>query len=281
MEQGETTTIEIDAFDPDDVDLVFDIEVSGESFIFDELPTINDDGQIELDAFTFGDADIVVSITDPQEATAEVRFSVNVPFIEPTGQVPDDFVPFSGQRQLSGVLPALRNDIYTEAPELTIDTSLNYRAILETVEGDITVDLFAANAPNTVNNFVNLAEDGFYDGVNFHRVIPGFVAQGGDPLGTGTGGPGFEFADELNNGLDFADVGTLAMANSGPDTNGSQFFFSLVPDLEDELADPNAFSIFGQISEGLDVLNEIAFTEGPNTDPAGPTVITRIRIEIV
>ena len=182
---------------------------------------------------------------------------------------------------MSGVLPELRNGIYDEAPELTIDTDLDYRAIVETTDGDITVDLFAANAPNTVNNFVNLANDGYYDGVDFHRVIEDFVAQGGDPLGTGTGGPGYQFADELNNGLDFADIGTLAMANSGPDTNGSQFFFSLVPNLEDSLADPNAFTIFGQISEGLDVLSNINFTQGVNTDPEGPTVITRIRIEIV
>ena len=127
-------------------------------------------------------------------------------------------------------------------------------------------------SPITVNNFVNLAEDGFYDGVTFHRVIDDFVAQGGDPTGTGSGGPGYQFVDELNNGLNFRGFGQLAMANSGPDTNGSQFFFTL----NDNPAFSGDHTIFGEIVEGEDVLRAIELTNGSNT----PEVIQRVRIEI-
>jgi cyclophilin family peptidyl-prolyl cis-trans isomerase len=132
-------------------------------------------------------------------------------------------------------------------PEMTIDVEKSYSAIVHTERGDITLGLRPDVAPITVNNFVFLAREGFYDGVTFHRVIPGFVAQGGDPTGTGTGGPGYQFQDELND-LPF-DEGVIGMANAGPGTNGSQFYLMVgaAPHLTGN------YTAFGAITEGLDV----------------------------
>lgn len=139
---------------------------------------------------------------------------------------------------------------WASPPALTIDPVSIYLATFKTERGDIKVQLFAAQAPNTVNNFVFLAQEGFYDNTTFHRVIPGFMAQGGDPTGTGTGGPGYRFEDEFDPGLRFDEGGYLAMANAGPDTNGSQFFLTFVatPHLNDQ------HTIFGKVVEGMDVL---------------------------
>ncbi|MEJ2607986.1 MAG: peptidylprolyl isomerase, partial [Anaerolineales bacterium] len=112
---------------------------------------------------------------------------------------------------------------------MSIDTSAIYIATLKTEKGDIRIELFADEAPMTVNNFIFLAEQGYYDDTTFHRVIPDFMAQGGDPEGTGMGGPGYSFPDEISFNLRFDDEGYLAMANSGPDTNGSQFFITFGP----------------------------------------------------
>ena len=121
---------------------------------------------------------------------------------------------------------------YSQYPDRVIDPNKTYQAVIETDKGTITVDLFAKDAPKTVNSFVFLAREGFYDNVKFHRVIPGFVAQGGDPTGTGMGGPGYQFEDEPNQHKVVA--GALAMANEGPNTNGSQFFitYSAQPHLD-------------------------------------------------
>src|SRR6266567_6817679 len=108
-------------------------------------------------------------------------------------------------------------------PDMEIDPARNYSATIETSQGTIRARLFSAEAPGTANNFVFLARQGFFDGLTFHRVIPGFVIQGGDPKGTGAGDAGYEFEDELDNDLDYR-AGTLAMANAGPNTNGTQFF---------------------------------------------------------
>src|SRR5438552_14063643 len=119
-------------------------------------------------------------------------------------------------------------------PTGSLDTSKQYTARFKTARGEILVDLFASKAPLTVENFVCLARDGFYDGTTFHRVIPGFMAQGGDPTGTGTGGPGYKFNDEFGPGLKHTSSGFLSMANAGPNTNGSQFFltFAATPHLD-------------------------------------------------
>jgi peptidyl-prolyl cis-trans isomerase B (cyclophilin B) len=134
---------------------------------------------------------------------------------------------------------------------MTIDTSKQYTATIETGKGNLVLELFASDVPVTVNNFVFLAREGFYDGTTFHRVIPDFMAQGGDPVGTGTGGPGYKFADEFTEHAHSA--GALSMANSGPNTNGSQFFitYTLQPHLD------NHHSVFGQLKDGMDVLKAI------------------------
>ena len=125
---------------------------------------------------------------------------------------------------------------------------------IETTAGDIYADLNAKEAPKTVENFVKLAKQGFYDGIIFHRVIPDFMIQTGDPTGTGTGGPGYKFADEFSPNLKFDKAGVLAMANSGPNTNGSQYF---ITDAATTWLN-NKHSIFGQVTQGLDIVKKIA-----------------------
>ena len=142
---------------------------------------------------------------------------------------------------------------WSSAPAMSIDQNKQYIATMKTNFGDIVIQLFPKDAPLAVNNLVFLARQGFYDGVKFHRVVKGFVIQGGDPTGTGSGGPGYSFADEKVT-RDYV-VGTLAMANAGPNTNGSQFFITLV-DLSGQL--PKNYTIFGIVTSGFDVVQKIA-----------------------
>lgn len=136
---------------------------------------------------------------------------------------------------------------------MTIDPSKKYSATLETSSGTIVVDLFAKDAPKTVNNFVFLARDGFYDGTVFHRVIADFMIQGGDPTGSGRGGPGYRFEDETKNNPNKHKVGSLSMANAGPNTNGSQFFITHV---ETGWLD-GKHTVFGQVRSGQDVVDAV------------------------
>ena len=145
-------------------------------------------------------------------------------------------------------MPAKR---YSAPPAMQIDTNKKYHAVIKTNKGNINLELNPQEAPQTVNNFVTLARDGFYDGVKFHRVVPGFVIQGGDPTGTGAGGPGYKFKDESVTRPYKA--GTLAMANAGPNTNGSQFFICL----EDQPGLPPNYTIFGDVTSGMDVVRSI------------------------
>ncbi|HEY1348393.1 MAG TPA: peptidylprolyl isomerase [Ktedonobacteraceae bacterium] len=140
---------------------------------------------------------------------------------------------------------------YNKPPEMQIETNRTYRVLLQTSKGEIKLELNPAEAPLTVNNFVVLARDGFYDGVVFHRVEPRFVIQGGDPTGTGRGGPGYQFNDEPVKRPYRA--GTVAMANAGPNTNGSQFFICL----EDQPSLPPNYTIFGDTISGMDVVRSI------------------------
>ncbi len=134
---------------------------------------------------------------------------------------------------------------------MTINTGKQYIATIETEKGDLVLELFASDVPLTVNNFVFLAREGFYDGTTFHRVLPDFMAQGGDPTGTGTGGPGYSFADEFTSRTHV--TGALSMANRGPDTNRSQFFITYTPQHHLD----NLHSVFGQLIEGMDVLKAL------------------------
>ncbi len=140
---------------------------------------------------------------------------------------------------------------YSEPPSMIIDTEKKYTATIESERGNIELELFAKDVPNTVNNFVFLAREGFYDNINFHRVIPGFVVQTGDPTGTGRGGPGYKFADEFTKHTH--DTGTLSMANAGPDTNGSQFFITFAPQPHLD----NRHSVFGKMTSDMSLLKKI------------------------
>ncbi len=146
--------------------------------------------------------------------------------------------------------PAERNNMYGAAPEMTIDTEAVYYATFKTEKGDMRLRLFADQAPVTVNNFVFLARDGYYNNTHFHRVLENFMAQGGDPTGSGAGGPGYQFQDETDSSLQFDRAGLLAMANAGPNTNGSQFFITFA---ETPWLNGN-HTIFGEVVEGSDVL---------------------------
>jgi cyclophilin family peptidyl-prolyl cis-trans isomerase len=147
---------------------------------------------------------------------------------------------------------------WNKPPDMVIDPKKQYTAVIETEKGDITIKLFADKVPVTVNNFVFLAREGFYDGTIFHRVIADFMAQGGDPTGTGTGGPGYRFKDEFHPSLKHDKPGILSMANAGPGTNGSQFFITHVPTSWLD----NKHSVFGVVIDGMDVLLSI-----PARDP--------------
>jgi len=142
---------------------------------------------------------------------------------------------------------------YSSPPALNIDVSKKYAATFETSRGTIVADLFAKDAPKTVNNFVFLAREGFYDGTTFHRVLANFMIQGGDPTGTGRGGPGYKFEDETKNNPHKHKVGSLSMANAGPNTNGSQFFIThVVTDWLD-----GKHTVFGQVRSGQNVVDSV------------------------
>jgi cyclophilin family peptidyl-prolyl cis-trans isomerase len=156
-------------------------------------------------------------------------------------------------------------------PPMTIDPSRHYLAILKTEKGDIEVELLADKAPVTVNNFIFLARQGFYDNTTFHRVLQDFMAQGGDPTATGTGGPGYEFQDEFHPDVRFDEPGLLAMANAGPNTNGSQFFITFVPTPHLN----GRHTIFGKVVGGMDVLKSIRLRDPQaNPDYPGDRLIT-------
>ena len=169
------------------------------------------------------------------------------------------------------------NKTYASPPEMLIDTSKSYTAVIETSMGSMSVEFYSDTAPNTVNNFIFLARDGYYDNVIFHRVISGFMIQGGDPSGTGHGDmgtyPGYKFSDELDNPIPY-ERGTLAMANAGPDTNGSQFFV-----MHQDYPLPYQYSIFGKVTEGFEVIDKIATTPTDASDrPVEDITIIKISI---
>ena len=166
-------------------------------------------------------------------------------------------------------------------PNFTIDKNKKYKAVLQMDKGDITIELFADKAPITVNSFIFLAKQGFYDGVSFHRVIPNFVAQTGDPYGSGSGGPGYQFINEIAEGLTFGEAGVVGMANAGPDTNGSQFFITYagIPEETVKNLDGN-YTIFGKVISGMEVVEKIT-PRDPAQNPNLPQgdIIKSIKIE--
>ncbi len=171
---------------------------------------------------------------------------------------------------------------WSNPPEMNIDPAKNYQAEVATSLGGFTIELLAAESPKTVNNFVFLAGEGFYDGVIFHRVIKTFMIQSGDPTGTGSGGPGYRFADELPAKHSY-DLGIVAMANAGPNTNGSQFFICTGADSKGLNGAPN-YTQFGRIVEGLDTVQKIASVQvthsphGEMSKPSEAPIINGVKI---
>ncbi len=163
---------------------------------------------------------------------------------------------------------------WSTPPAMQIDPQKKYKANMETDKGTMVIELFADRTPKTVNNFVFLSREGYYDGVIFHRVISNFMVQGGDPTGTGAGGPGYKFGDEFDPSLKHDKQGILSMANAGPGTNGSQFFITHGPTPHLN----NKHSVFGQVVEGLDVLMSIPARD-PNNPNAPAVKIISVTIE--
>lgn len=183
--------------------------------------------------------------------------------------MPTPFPPFDGS--------APKQQRFAEPPEMGIDPSKRYTATMETSMGTLVIALDAVKAPKTVNNFVFLALNHYYDGVTFHRIINGFVCQGGDPDGTGMGGPGYRFEDELPKPGQYQ-IGSLAMANAGPNTNGSQFFLISGPD---GVRLPPAYSLFGQVVKGLDVVDAMQnVPTGRGDRPVTPVMINSVTISV-
>ena len=185
--------------------------------------------------------------------------------------VEDDIV------QTTEVTEMTYDKTYTSTPEMSIDVNSTYTAELETSLGNIVIELFTDTSPITVNNFVNLSNDGYYNDVIFHRVIKGFMIQGGDPSGTGHGDmgkyPGYDFEDELDNPMNY-EKGIVAMANRGPNTNGSQFFI-----MHEDYPLPYQYTIFGKVLSGLDVVDAIGNVQtGENDKPNEDVVILNIKI---
>ncbi len=169
--------------------------------------------------------------------------------------------------------PAPKPETYSSPPEMVIDTSKQYTAVIETEKGNMVLELFARDVPVTVNNFVFLAREGFYDGSTFHRVIPGFMAQGGDPTGTGMGNAGYRFDDEFTEHTHVA--GTLSMANSGSNTNSAQFFITYAP----QHGLDGKHAVFGQLIEGMDVLEKLTPRDPSQNPQFEGDKIVRITIE--
>jgi peptidylprolyl isomerase len=165
---------------------------------------------------------------------------------------------------------------WSAAPEMKIDQSKAYTATLHMAQGDIVIELLPKAAPITVNNFVFLAQQGFYNGVTFHRVLSGFMAQGGDPTGTGMGGPGYFIPNETSPDLTFDGPGVVAMANSGKDRNGSQFFITF----GEQHGLDGGYTIFGRVIKGIEVVQKITLRD-PQQNPKTPgDVITSVTIEV-
>jgi cyclophilin family peptidyl-prolyl cis-trans isomerase len=212
---------------------------------------------------------IIKKVQDAWDTNSQ--FMPGTPYLILNGE-PYDTAQFSYQNLKAVVaLTLLADRQFTECPPMEIDPARQYTAEIQTEKGTITLELFPDLAPLAVNNFVFLARQGWYDGITFHRVIPGFMAQGGDPTGTGFGGPGYAFDNEIGS-LTFDQPGLLAMANAGPGSNGSQFFITYAP--VERLN--GGYTIFGKVISGMDILSLLTpRNPAQNPDaPAGDKIIT-------
>ena len=238
-------------------DLLFERQAEWSAMTVDQFQTWVTERAVELG---LDEEQFVTDLTSPElAAQAQAAWDRGVeigmpgtPFLLINGRIYDGPLSFGNLDAIVRVM-LIEELQYTECPEMTIDPANQYVATIQTEKGDIVIELFPEQAPLAVNNFVFLARDGWYDGVTFHRVLPGFVAQAGDPSGTGFGGPGYAFGNEISPDLQFDQAGVVAMANAGPDSNGSQFFITLdaAPNLE------GGYTIFGQVIEGMDVVQQL------------------------
>lgn len=195
------------------------------------------------------------------------------PFILVKGQIWSNDLPLSYENLSSVIkLNLIERRQFTACPPMTLNPTKQYRAILHTERGNIMIELYANKAPIAVNNFIFLARNGWYDGVTFHRVIPGYLAQTGDPTGTGYGGPGYAFVNEILSDLKFDKPGLVAMANSGPDTNGSQFFITFAPAVQLD----GKYTIFGRVVDGMNVAELLTARNPvqPGVLPPGDKIIS-------
>ena len=232
--------------------------------IFDNIPH-----------FTFSDAASLQADVDYYKSLIEEKGQ------EYADSIPYYFVQDAENTQLylkmyEKMKTSLADRVYSACPEQVIDKTKTYKAVLKTEKGDITIDLFADVAPVTVNSFVFLAKAGWFDDITFHRVIPDFVAQSGDPSGLGIGGPGYFFDNEINPDYLFDQPGRVGMANSGEGTNGSQFFITYA-------AEPNlngSYTVFGQVESGMDVLQQLTARNASAVDDTEPGT-KLISVEII
>ncbi|VAW37072.1 Peptidyl-prolyl cis-trans isomerase, partial [hydrothermal vent metagenome] len=206
----------------------------------------------------------------PAEAQGEIRLFIQQ--LQPESATPVSLAEM--ERPLATVPPAERNSYYTDYPDFIIDLDKTYEAIIQTSQGEIRLRLFTQESPLAVNSFIFLAQQGYYDGTTFHRVLTDFMAQGGDPTGTGGGEPGYRFTDEFDNGLTFDRPGLLAMANAGPSTNGSQFFITFAP----QPALNGRHTIFGELVAGEEVLQSLTLRDPEQAPEFEGDQIIRINI---
>lgn len=239
-------------------DLLFERQAEWSQLSVEDFQTwlVEQAGELGLDTERFStdlvDQEIVDYVQNTWDRGAEIGLP-GTPFLLIDGRVWPQSLPMSPENIRAIVqLKMLEEQQFTNCPPMTINPSKQYIATLETERGDIVVELYPDKAPIAVNNFVFLAENDWYDGVTFHRVLPDYVAQGGDPSGTGFGGPGYAFVNEISD-LKFDKPGVLAMANSGPDSNGSQFFITFAS--ADQLN--GGYTIFGQVISGMDVAESL------------------------
>lgn len=237
-------------------DLLFDRQGEWSSLTVDQFADwlVTAAEELSLDADQFAEDLTSDPIVEKVQAAWEDGSSIGLPGTP--------FLLFNGRpyqssmayQDLAGIVDffLLEKRQYDDCPPQVIDTEKEYTATLETAEGDIVLELYADRTPLAVNSFVFLAQEGWYDGVTFHRVIPDFVAQSGDPSNTGLGGPGYQFADEVHPDLLFDSAGVLGMANHGANTNQSQFFITYgpVPELD------GSYTIFGRVISGMDVVEK-------------------------
>ena len=227
-----------------------------------EPPTLEESGAEPASADATIETDEVTQALEPEATEPEVADTEETATAETSGAE----APANTEFQ---VVPPLSEERRTEfeAAEPVLEAGADYAARIETTKGTLVVDLFEEQAPVTVNNFVFLALNNFYDGLPFHRVLEDFMAQTGDPLGSGAGGPGYQFPDEISPGLNHSAAGVVSMANAGPDSNGSQFFITLEPTpwLDGQ------YSVFGAVTEGVEILDELT-----RTDPNAPIAVATL-----